>query len=298
MKKLCIVLLCLCLLPLPVMAETAAPAAELSAGWNLIVGNVAVQCENGLFVENDRLMASAQALCAVLDLPYTYNSGTFSIGDDAIVFKDGAAACYMGGIEIPIDVVARSVGNELYVPVRFLAETMGCKVDFQQEYGEDGSVYASVALVDLYQGPAFNILLPGDENVVKVFQVTAAISNADVRAIFGDPSDYQAWVVACIESGDDVVVFNNEAWTLTETMKKGLLDLTPYVVTHNPEVVNMLKDKAVKDRVIDAEGRMIGFPVKNGDNLEVFYVPAGCEDAVEGIIAFIDTYNQVINLLA
>ena len=299
MKTLCMVLLCLFLLPLPVMAETAVPAtAELAAGWNLIVGEEAVTCEHGLFVENDRLMASAQALCAVLDLPYTYDGGIFSIGDDIIVFKDGAAVCTMNGIEIPVDVAARSVGNELYVPVRFLAEAVGCKVDLHQEYGGDGSVYASVVLVALYQGPTFDILLPGDESVIRVFQVAAAITNADVGAIFGDPADYQAWAAACIESGDDVVVFNNEAWTLTESMKKGLLDLTPYVVTHYPEVVNMLKDKTVKEKVTDSEGRMIAFPVQNGDNLEVFYVPVACEEQVEDIITYIGAYDQLLDVLA
>ncbi len=295
MKKICIVLLCLFLLPLPVMAETAVPAgAELSAGWNLIMYDEVVKCENGLFVENDRLMAGAQTLCSVLAIPYTYADGVFSIGDGAIVFKKDASSCIMNGIEVALAVTTREVGSELYVPVRFLAEAVGCQVDFHQEYAEDGTVFASVVLVGMYDGPVFDILLPSDGKVVPLFQVAATISNAKVAGLFAEPAEYQGWASACLASGDAVVVFNNEEWTLTEELKQGLLDLTPYIVTHNPEVVSLLKDKAISDKVVDGEKRIIAFPVQNGDNLEVFYVPAACEEQAENIIAYINAYIQVL----
>ncbi|MBE7048554.1 MAG: hypothetical protein E7393_04195 [Ruminococcaceae bacterium] len=297
MKKVLIsLLLCLCLLPLPVMAETETSSQTLSPGWNLIVNGQIVTLENGLLVEQDRALASAQALCDALGVPYSYEDGIFTIG--TIVYTCGEATCTIGEQTVEMEIAPREVAGTFYVPVRFFAEQLNCQVDFKEEFNEDGTVYASVVFVQALPVYSMRILVPGDnQNLHHILQIASALSETYVELVPSVAEQHTEWCRVSLSGGDSTVIYDTGELAVSGIADGLLANLSPYLATLAPDVAALIEnDKEIQKLVTNAEGNIIAFPIPFGETTELFYVPQTVE-GVEHAVTFLNAYYQVVKAL-
>jgi hypothetical protein len=55
---------------------------------------------------------------------------TIYIGDDAISFQVGRSFAKVNGKEVPLDTPPEIIKNVIYIPLRFFAEALGAKVEW------------------------------------------------------------------------------------------------------------------------------------------------------------------------
>ncbi len=298
-KTITMLVLCLCLLPLPVLAETAAVAdGTISAGWNLVVDGQSLAANDALYVENDRLLAAGQALCGALQVACTYENGVLTVPDAAIAFTKDAAVCQAGGQETALEVVTREIDGDLFVPVRFLAEALGCRVDFYQAVQEDGAVYASVVLVNPHKEPVVQLLVSEeDENLIQMLQIASAVTNMEAGIAASRAGEHKEWGMLVLASGDPRLVYDDGTLELSDGLDQTVLDLTPYLETLAPDTLALIKnDEEVRQFVTDEAGRIIAFPVQRGDALERFYVPVSVENR-EAAVTYLDALSKIAKAL-
>lgn len=298
-KRIILLVLCICLFPLPVLADTVAVADDaISDGWNLVVDGQKVAANDALYVENDRLLAAGQMLCGALQVACTYENGVLTLPDAAIVFTKDAAVCRVAGQETPLEVVTREINGELFVPVRFLAQALGCQVEFYQAVQEDGAVYASVVLVNSHLEPVVQLLVSEeDEHLIQMLQIASVVTNTEVGIVASRAGEHKEWSMLVLATGDSTIVYDDGTLELSGGLDQTVLDLTPYLETLAPDTLALIKnDEAVRQFVTDAAGRIVAFPVQSGDAMKRFYVPISVENR-ETAVTYLDALSKITKAL-
>lgn len=291
MKKVLIaLLLCVCLLPLQVFAETENVIEE---GWNIIVDGNKLGLKNAPIIENDRALAAAQALCKELGAAYTYENGILNVNDGEIVFTAGSNKCLVNSVEKALEVVPKEIDSELFVPVRFLAEQLGYQVGFTQEMSADGErVFASIVLINPAQ-VVFNLLLPeGQTQQQQVATLAATISNVELTILNAPNDQYGDWGTVILVSEDPAVIYEAEGYSIDNIEQFDLFyDLTSYIESFAPETKELIQqNKDIQQAVTAKNGAIIAWPIQFGEKVEQFYIPLTIEEPAK-VAQFIHAYG-------
>lgn len=279
--------------------EAADTANTLTEGWNIVVDGKVLGFKNLPYVKNDRALASGQVLCTALGAAYTYENGVLNINNGEMIFTGGSALCLLHGAETALDVTVEEVDSELFVPVRFLAENLGYKVEFRQQMAENGaSVFASIVLIDPVSN-SVRALLPAECDAQnQILQIAAALTGVTAEISEVEGENYRDKALLMAAAGEKVVAYGSEKYKLTNHGYDGLFcDLTPYLEKAAPEVLALISEnEAVRQNVTDETGAVIAFPVQYGSTLEWFYI-SGTNEDVESIIYYLKAYSEVAQAL-
>jgi len=87
-----------------------------------------------IIMENDRALGPLRLICDKLGADVTWDSNSRSItvkeGSDTIELDIGVKYAKINEATVPIDAAPKIVNSYAYVPIRFIAESLNCKVDW------------------------------------------------------------------------------------------------------------------------------------------------------------------------
>ncbi len=296
MKKIIVsLLICVCLLPTFAFAETTGETKGLSAGWNVLLDGKALSLNQNLQIENDRAMVSGKALCEALGVDCDYASGVLKVLNGKIIFTAGSNICLLNGNKVALEVTPKEIHGELFIPVRFLAESLGYKVDFRQEMSADGkSVFASVVLINPSKAK-LQLFIPEDKNLQnQILLVTSAVAGMDVGMTVVKTDYYFDIADLMAATGQPVLIYGNQDLSFSNG---SFHDLTTYIKTISPETMTFIEENEdVREAISDEKGAIVAFPIQYNDSLDWFYVPDTIEN-VEEAVQYLDAYSKVTEAL-
>ncbi len=294
-KTIVCLLLIVCLISMPVFAETLKP------GLNIVYDNVVLTMDDAPYIENDRAVASGQYLCAAMDVAYRYADGVLTVGDGALVFTNGSDRCLINGVDSPATVTCREVNGVLFVPVRLLAETLGFKVDFKQQMTEDGQlVYASIVLIDPAQKTqVLSFALPEDKSLSgQVMGVASSLMSTEVNTVSVSRDTYAEKCMMMCAAGEACIFYYADGVGENLAGYDGIMhNLQPYLADLAPDTFALINEnEEIRQTVTDASGAIYAFPVLFEGEVEYFGVACGVHD-VETAVNLLNAYNQVAKAL-
>ncbi len=274
---------------------------KIQAGLNIVLDDVVLAGKNQPYIENDRSMASGQMICAAMGVPYSYDGNKLVIGNDKLIFTKDSATCLVDGAAVAMDAFARDVDSELFVPVRLLAETLGYQVNFTQKRAADGSVFASIVLIDekIAEIPAISVVVPESQTTTaQVLDVAATLSGMELNLMPVADDIIIEKSKLMLAAGEAVVILGpgeglgqfNDYVGIVHVLDSYLENLAPKtkaLIEGSLEISEVVKNK---------NGQIMSFPVKNGDKVEYYYV-SGTVRNVEGAVSFLNTYSEVLAAL-
>ena len=203
--------------------------------------------------------------------------------------------CGVNGEEKALDVTPKEIDYELFVPVRFLAETLGYQVGFTQELSADGeSVYASIVLID----PAkftIELMLPDSQTQQQqLAELAATISNVELKMLDVSAANYMEKSALILAAGEDVVLYDAETYSLPDFAGSEYFhDLTPFLKTFAPATLAWINEnEEIKKSVTDENEAIVAFPVQCGETVERFYVPVSVKEP-DQVVQFLQTYSTL-----
>ncbi|MDO5717196.1 MAG: copper amine oxidase N-terminal domain-containing protein [Tissierellia bacterium] len=128
MKKICISIVLVLMLLTSVIH---------GAGIRLWVSGHFVEGEVPPFVENERTMVPLRLISETFGYQVEWIEATQQVritGDKTIVLQLGVAYADIDGMQIPLEVAPVVREERTFVPLRFIAETFGHRVDWDQEH--------------------------------------------------------------------------------------------------------------------------------------------------------------------
>ena len=294
-KTIVCLLLLMCLVSMPVFAETLQP------GLNIVYDKTVLTMDAAPYIENDRTVASGQYLCAAMGVGYQYADGILTVNDGTLVFTAGSDRCLINGVDSPATVTCREADGALFVPVRLLAETLGFKVDFQQQMAEDGqSVYASVVLIDPVQKTQIlSFALPEDKSLSgQVMSVASSLMSAEVNIVSVSRDTYAEKCMLMCAAGEPCIFYYADGVSENLTGYEGIMhNLQPYLADLAPDTLALINEsEEIRKTVTDASGAVYAFPVLFEGEVEYFGVACGVRD-VEMAVNLLNAYNQVSKAL-
>jgi len=167
MKKWTVLLLTLCFLALPVSAEI-----------RVMVNNTPVTFDSPPIIENGRTLVPMRFIFEALGAEVSWNGETQTAigvrGDTTVSVPIGETTAYINEEAKMLDVPAKIVEGRTLVPARFVAESFGCDVRWQQKtqtvWITDGEKRAlrplSVHFIDVGQADCILLLLPNGEDML------------------------------------------------------------------------------------------------------------------------------------
>ena len=264
-------------------------------GWNIVIEGNRLDMKNAPIIENDRALAAGQALCYALGAEYTYENGVLTVNNGEMIFTAGSDKCLVNGKEKALDVTPKEIDYELFVPVRFLAETLGYQVGFTQELSADGeSVYASIVLID----PAkftIELMLPDSQTQQQqLAELAATISNVELKMLDVSAANYMEKSALILAAGEDVVLYDAETYSLPDFAGSEYFhDLTPFLKTFAPATFAWINEnEEIKKSVTDENEAIVAFPVQCGETVERFYVPVSVKEP-DQVVQFLQTYSTL-----
>ncbi len=274
---------------------------EIQPGLNIVVNDVVLAGKNQPYIENDRSMASAQMVCSALGVAYSYDGNQLVVGDGQLVFTKDSATCLINGAVTAMDAAAKELDSELFVPVRLLAETLGYQVNFNQQRAADGSVYASIVLIDekLAEIPAITVVIPESQTAVaQVLEVAASISGMELNLIPCEDASYVERCCLMLAAGEPVVVLGSaESFGKFSDYVGIVHTLDSYLESRAPKTKALIEaNSEIGTLVKNDKGQILAFPVQIGDEVECFYI-SGTVRNVEGAVSFLHAYSEVLAAL-
>ncbi len=167
MKKWTSLFLLFCLLTLPVSAEI-----------RVMVNNNPVQFDSPPTIEDGRTLVPMRFIFEALGAEVTWDdaakTATGKRGDITVSVPIGKTTTYINSTTKALDVPAKIIGGRTMVPARFVAESFGCDVKWQQKtetvWITDGNRRAvrplSVHFIDVGQADSILVLLPNGEDML------------------------------------------------------------------------------------------------------------------------------------
>lgn len=312
MKKVFALLLS-CALLLPCFGTLAfAEEAETGILEIMVDGEMLSFAEAKPFIENDRTLVPLSALCTALGITeenIAFTDGKVSLtgvvnGTDCTVsLSIGSPIAKVNGEEKELDVAAKIVEDATFVPLRFVSELFGCRVQF---YGAT-PVYGNRSLVEITT-PAyarFGIYMPqelADEGVNKLFEVAAAITGINAVDTFVAVNDVPVEKMTLMLAAGEQCLFVDNGYLSDEQMKTlaemGLFaKLDTWMEQYAPETyANILADETLKASMSDDSGNIVAFPVERNGKTERVLVSFAAD--TEKAVALIHAYNEVVKSLA
>ncbi len=167
MKKWTALLLLLCFLALPVHAEI-----------RVMVNNTPVTFDSPPIIEDGRTLVPMRFIFEALGAAVSWNGETQTAtgvrGDTTVSVPIGKMTAYINEEAKALDVPAKIVEGRTLVPARFVAESFGCDVRWQQKtetvWITDGERRVkrplSVHFIDVGQADSILLLLPNGEDML------------------------------------------------------------------------------------------------------------------------------------
>lgn len=121
-----------------VIAQMYADAAVLGAGSVIVKDNI-IKLEAPAYIKGGRTIIPVREITQELGASVLYDPATQSVtvskdGTD-IIFTINSTKVLVDGVEQVLDAAAVITNGRTYVPLRFIAETFGLSVDFDEETG-------------------------------------------------------------------------------------------------------------------------------------------------------------------
>lgn len=210
-KVLAIILSIILLLPcFPAMAEN---------GINIIIDGETKIFDVMPIIDNSRTLVPLRGIFEALGAQVAWNGETSTVtatkGDTAVVLQIGNPVATVSGKEVTLDVPAKIVEGRTLVPVRFVSESLGCKVDW---IGESRTVViTSQAQSQVVVNNKVKELLDGKKVIIignsYVYYGNCVIPKARTAYTWADRShDKGYFYQLCKENGAEVEVVN---WCFT-----------------------------------------------------------------------------------
>lgn len=98
--------------------------------------------------------AVVESLGADVNWDAATNTVTITKGDTTIVFDLNSSKVYVNGTEVTISMPAMEISNRTFVPIRFIAETLGVNINYDDKTGnvdiDDGNEQGSTVSQSVY----------------------------------------------------------------------------------------------------------------------------------------------------
>jgi len=200
MKKIFSAVIIACMLIL-----TMSPAAY-AAGNQIIIDGVAITSDVKPEMKNSRTMVPLRIISENLGAKVDYsNSGvTLTKGKMKVTLKANSGTAVKDGATVKLDVKPYVKHNRVFVPLRFIAETFGCKVNYSHS---TVTVETSPLVIDNVQVKA----LQNEYHMTMGGVVQQVNGNAYIEAIYNlfvenkgskvdEPANY-AWKIQYVDVG-------------------------------------------------------------------------------------------------
>ncbi|ANS77005.1 copper amine oxidase [Paenibacillus yonginensis] len=138
------------LLPGVSPVHTASAASAASAALSIQIDGTAVQSDVKPVVSHNRTLVPLRVISENLGAKVDWSNSqvTFTKGDLKVTLKPGSTSAVKNGKTVQLDVKPYIQKNRVMVPLRFLAETFGCKVG----YSSGGSSAITISTTPLVIG--------------------------------------------------------------------------------------------------------------------------------------------------
>nr|WP_094096389.1 copper amine oxidase N-terminal domain-containing protein [Paenibacillus physcomitrellae] len=132
------------------LLPTASPAHAASAALSIQIDGAAVQSDVKPVLSHNRTLVPLRVISENLGAKVNWSNSqvTFTKGDLKVTLKPGSTSAVKNGKTVQLDAKPYIQKNRVMVPLRFLAETFGCKVG----YSSGGSSTITISTTPLVIG--------------------------------------------------------------------------------------------------------------------------------------------------
>jgi len=189
-----------------ILILASSPAAYAAASNQIIIDGVTITSDVKPEMKNSRTMVPLRIISENLGAKVDYsNSGVMlTKGKMKVTLKANSGTAVKDGATVKLDVKPYVKHNRVFVPLRFIAETFGCKVNYSNS---TVTVETSPLVIDNVQVKAlqneYHMTMGGVEQQVNGNAYIEAIYNLFVENKGGkvdEPADY-AWKIQYVDVG-------------------------------------------------------------------------------------------------
>ncbi len=181
-------------------------------------------------IKNDRTLVPIRFIAESLgyDVDWNPTDNTAVIDDGRIILYIGTNQAILDGVKTELDVASELIGDRTMVPLRIVAETLGCTVDW---FGANRTVIINPRNKD-----------GGEMSVFERFEQSGLFWNYET-----DSKEYLVWKENYATLAEASNVENFDAWWIERVKDKSTLDnqsldCTIVMRTFNPEELGQVKD--------------------------------------------------------
>ncbi len=204
-------------------------------------------------------------------------------GDVAIKLTIDSDKAMLNGKEVTMQAPAIEINGSTFVHIRFISSAFGVDCKYTQVTDENG--YETGAIIEMVDKSAvkFNVIV-GNEAPDFISTLFNLFTNGGVKKV----DDLKA------VTDTKAVIYDNGS-LLAEDVKAlvdaGVVeDITNELKEFNEEAYNV----AVANDKCAVDGKVFGYPVVDGDNVQVFYIGADIANVSE-VFSIIENYASVVN---
>lgn len=119
------------LIPAVLMLSVSAVYAD---GINIFINGNRLESDVQPFIENDRTLVPMRAIFESLGASVVWDGETHTVfaiaGDTVVSIQTGEMTAFVNSEPKTLDTAAKIVNDRTFVPLRFVSESLGCKVDW------------------------------------------------------------------------------------------------------------------------------------------------------------------------
>ena len=150
----------------------------VNAQIKVFVNNIEVEFDQSPVIVNDRTLVPLRKIFEALDAEVVWNEETDTVTaykDDTVIgLCIGDNIANVNGNDIILDVPPEIINDRTLVPLRFIAESLGCRTDWQEKTqniyitDEDNRFGRDLKIVffDVGQGDCILVMLPDGKNMI------------------------------------------------------------------------------------------------------------------------------------
>ncbi len=121
-----------------VLTALIMPSTAFAEGISVFVDGKKLEFDVQPFIENDRTLVPMRAIFEALGAQIVWDAETRTVfaaqikdnGNNIISVQTGSEKAFVNSVEKILDTPAKIVHDRTFVPLRFVSEALGCKVDW------------------------------------------------------------------------------------------------------------------------------------------------------------------------
>ncbi len=190
----------------------------------LVVDSVGYDLPNPLYMENGRTMVDATAIAELIGVKSSSADGfiSFTDGENIVSLSLTAPGALLNDGSVILDAYATQKDEVVFVPLRFVAESFGCTVDFSPVFSEEIFLGAYISVkTNIKTNVDFALVLPDNlsELHTNILNITRTITGVVPQIVTIEADKYSEYVNSALLAGQKIMFLKDDKTAAIEGHK-------------------------------------------------------------------------------